>query len=103
MERHKLLPFHKIKMWNGKYFTKTTLHDQGYILHLEHQGGMCPNVQDTWMDIPGDKHIREDMELFQDCVDGKPKDIVEDGLVNMVHTTGVFKHKVRWCQCQEAL
>jgi hypothetical protein len=89
-------------MWNGKYFTKTTLHDQGYILHLGHQGGMCPDVQDTWMDIPGDKHIREDIELFQDCVDGKPKDIVEDGLVNMVHTTGVFKHKVRWCQCQEA-
>ncbi|KAF8463729.1 hypothetical protein DFH94DRAFT_796350 [Russula ochroleuca] len=23
-------------------------------------------------------------------------------MVNTVHTTGVFKHKVRWCQCQSA-
>ena len=102
MKHHNLLPFHRIKMWNGKYFTKTTLHDQGYILHLGHHGGMCPGTEDPWLDIDGDIHITEDADLFQDGLDGKPKDIMEDGVVHMVHTTGVFKHKVRWCRCPGA-
>ena len=42
------------------------------------------------------------IDLLQDEMNRHPKDIMEDGLVNMVHTTGIFKHKVWWCQCPGA-
>jgi hypothetical protein len=102
MEHHKLLPFHRIQKWNGTYFDKTTLHDQGYILHLGHHGGICPDMEDPWLDIEGNLPGADNVDLFQDGMAGQTKDVLEDGMVNTVHTTGVFKHKVRWCQCQSA-
>src|ERR1019366_3342241 len=102
MEHHKLLPFHRIQMWNGTYFARTTLHDQGHILHLGHHGGMCPDTEDPWLDIQENLPNADNVDLFQDSMGGRTKDVLEDGIINIVHTTGVFKHKVRWCQCPSA-
>jgi hypothetical protein len=102
MEHHKLLPFHRIQKWNGKYFAKTTLHDQGYVLHLGHHGGMCPDTEDPWLDVEETLPGMDNVDLLQDGIEEQTKNVLEDGLVNIVHTTGVFKHKVRWCQCQSA-
>ena len=102
LELHKLLPFHRIQMWNGKYFKKTTLEKQGYILHLGHQGGICPETDDGWFDIANNISTREDVDPSKDALGPKPQDIVGDGAINIVHTTGVFKHKVRWCRCRNA-
>ena len=102
MESHKLLPFHRIKMWNGKYFVKTTLRDQGFIIHLGHHGQMCSDTEDLWMDIFEDAPIEEDIDLLQDQMDGKMNNVMDDTIVNIVHTTGVFKHKVRWCRFKNA-
>ena len=102
MDHHKLLPFHRIKMWNGKYFKKTTLHDQGFIIHLGHHGKMCSDTEDLWMDIFEDMPMAEDIDLLQDEKDGKVNTVKDDSVVNIVHTTGVFKHKVRWCRCLDA-
>jgi CxC2 like cysteine cluster associated with KDZ transposases len=111
-------------MWNGKYYSKTTLYDQGYILHLGHQGRTCP-VQEKpceWVDVERDTPDSEDIDVSEDPEGEKPEDIREDGeskgtrkhgkprdisknvtvTVNIVHTTGVFKHKIRWCHCQSA-
>ncbi|KAF9439813.1 hypothetical protein P691DRAFT_611824, partial [Macrolepiota fuliginosa MF-IS2] len=35
-------PFHHIQKWTGTYFTRTSLHDLGFILHLGHDGCPCP-------------------------------------------------------------
>jgi hypothetical protein len=104
MDSHKLLPFHRIKMWNGTYFMKTTLHDQGFIIHLGHHGQMCSDTEDLWTDMLEDAPVAEeiDIDLFQDSGDGKVNSVIDDSVVNIVHTTGVFKHKVRWCQCKDA-
>jgi hypothetical protein len=102
MDHHKRLPFHRIQMWNGTHFSRTTLHDQGYILHLGHSGEMCPGTEDPWLDIDESLPDTDTVDLLQDNVDGKPRDVLEDGKINIVHTTGVFKHKVRWCQCPNA-
>ncbi|KAH9983732.1 hypothetical protein BJV77DRAFT_966605 [Russula vinacea] len=91
-----------IQKWNGKYFAKTTLHDQGYILHLDHHGGMCPDTEDPWLDVEETLPGMDNVDLLQDGIEEQTKNVLEDGLVNIVHTTGVFKHKVRWCQCQSA-
>ena len=94
MEHHKLLPFHRIQKWNGTYFAKTTLHDQGYILHLGHHGGMCPDTKDPWLDVEKALPGMDNVDLLQDGIEEQTKNILKDGLVNIVHTTGVFKHKV---------
>lgn len=99
---HSLLPFHRIKMWNGKHFAKTMLQDQGHMLHLGHLGGICPETNDAWVDIATDGPIPEDADPPQDILGSNQKDVVEDNVVNIVHTTGIFKHKVRWCQCPNA-
>ena len=105
MDSHKLQPFHRIKMWNGMFFAKTTLHDQGFIIHLGHRGQMCSDTEDLWMDMHEDAPVAEDIadiDLLQDSTDGKVNSVIDDSVVNIVHTTGVFKHKVRWCQCKNA-
>lgn len=101
LKQHKLLPFHRIKVWNGKYFAETTLQDQGYVLHLGHGGETCPGVEDPWLDIDGDLPITEDVDILQDNISASrnQKDHVKDSVVNIVHTTGVYKHSVRWCLC----
>ena len=102
LKRHALLPFHRIQMWNEKYFAKTTLQDQGYVLHLGHHGEICPEADDPWVDIDPNAPIPEDEDPPQDISGSNRKGFPKDGVVNVVHTTGVFKHKVRWCQCRNA-
>ena len=89
-------------MWNGKYFCKMTLHEQGYILHLGHHGGLCPATMKAWTDEQGHSAVSKGKTLFQSALGGKCDDILEYGVLNIVHTTGVFQHRVRWCQCQDA-
>jgi hypothetical protein len=98
MEQHKLLPFHRIEQWNGKYFARTTLHKHGYIIHLGHGGRRCPhNIDDAeWVDVEdglGRLDLEEDPQLDS---------AMPDGEVSIVHTTGVFRHRVRWCGCDNA-
>jgi hypothetical protein len=117
MDHHKSLPFHRAQVWNGKYFCKTTLYDEGYVLHLGHQGRTCPVqgpvANNPWIDVESDVPDSEVIDLPENPDGGKPEKVEEDGkpenvpddgtvTVNIVHTTGVFKHKVRWCQCQSA-
>jgi hypothetical protein len=102
MDHHKQLPFHRIQRWNGNYFTRTTLHDQGHLIHLGHHGGTCPSIEDPWLDLERDTLGANKVNLLQDSLDRNAIDVLEDGSVNIVHTTGVFKHKVRWCQCPSA-
>ena len=102
MKLHKLLPFHRIQKRTGTYFSKTTLLNQGYILYLGHHREMCPETNDPWLDteeyLPGTDNV----DLLEDTMEEKTGDLLENSNINMVHTTGVFKHKVQWCQCPSA-
>jgi hypothetical protein len=98
LQQHKCLPFHRIHQWNGKYFARTTLHKEGHVIYLGHRGDLCPNniqVDDPW---------EEDGDIERPDVDVVDEDNQSDPNyeINIVHTTGVFKHRVRWCQCQAA-
>ena len=51
---HSALPFHRIQLWNGKCFFKTTLFEQGFVIHLGHDGHLCPTLPATsspWVDV----------------------------------------------------
>jgi hypothetical protein len=86
-------------MWNGTHFAQTTLQKQGYMLQLGHRGGMCPESKDPWVDIEEKVPFADIVDIFQDSAGPK---IFEDATINIVHTTGVFVHKVCWCQCLSA-
>jgi CxC2 like cysteine cluster associated with KDZ transposases len=103
MDHHKLLPFHRIRKWNGKYFAPTTLFNQGYILHLGHRGMVCPSNpvnDDVWEDIDEGSIGFGGVGLLDDEIHAHTGETLGEGVVDIVHTVGVFRHNVRWCGCQ---
>ena len=71
-------PFHRIQQWTGQFYCNITLHDLGYILNLGHNGESCPN---NVTEIQGDWFC----ERF-----------------TVVHSTGIFVHRVKWCRRNDA-
>src|SRR6266481_4860918 len=39
---HRSLPFHRIQIWNGKCFVRSSLFKQGFVMHLGHHGESFP-------------------------------------------------------------
>ena len=39
---HTFLPFHRVELWNGRYFEVGALWQIGLKLHLGHEGMLCP-------------------------------------------------------------
>lgn len=105
MDHHKLLPFHWIQKWNGKYFAQTTLFNQDYILHLGHGGKTCPsnNINsDVWEDVEEGPIGFGEVDLMDDVIHTQSGETVREGVVDIMHTVGVFRHNVHWCGCHES-
>ena len=76
-------------------------------MYLGHGGKPCPKNHSPAVDINMDIFLgdlklewedeEEDMAAASEGED-PDQDFLEDDLV-IVHTTGVFKHQVRWCTC----
>ena len=109
LEAHKFLPFHRINRWDGNFFTWSSLHAQGYIMHLGHSGDPCPEFNNVAQEVRMDNFVEEMGISSEDAEEEKNTDF-EDGWLNLedipmeqvvviVHTTGVFQHHVRWCTC----
>ena len=43
-DRHLRLPFHRVRMWNGQTFCKSSLRKTGLVLYLGHRGEPCPGI-----------------------------------------------------------
>ena len=68
LEVHSALPFHRIQLWNGKCFLKTSLFEQGFMIHLGHDGHPCsahPTASSPWVDVHMHKPnlTREDEDI----------------------------------------
>jgi hypothetical protein len=59
---------------------------------------LCLATEDFWLDVEEDLPVADNVDLLQDGASGK---VLEDATINVVHTTGVFRHKVCWCQCPQ--
>ena len=98
LSSHKLLPFHRLEVWDGNCFVKSSLFEQGFLLHVGHGGEMCPRNQSRsnhWEDVPSSADEASD--------GGQPvghDDEVGHGDVMVItDTAGVFQHRVVWCTC----
>jgi hypothetical protein len=107
LKAHRMLPFHRIKRWNGNFFARSSLFSQGHIIHLGHEGGPCPKHEDC-LKATGEDEFVEGLDLLsQEEGDGKNLESEEnwfsedtsERVVTIVHTTGVFQHRVHWCSC----
>ncbi|KAM6497786.1 hypothetical protein JOM56_005734 [Amanita muscaria] len=44
---HHIHPLHRVKEWNGSFFSKTSLHSLGLKIQLGHGEGKCPSLADA--------------------------------------------------------
>jgi hypothetical protein len=117
LKTHQHLPFHRVRHWNGNFFTSSSLYAQGHVIHLGHGGKPCPinegetmPREDTFVenlnlvrgeDLGGEEvaeeaeEVDESMGVDESWIDEKTL----ESLLVVVHTTGVFQHRVRWCTC----
>src|SRR5882724_8753664 len=92
------LPFHWIQIWDGKCFIKSSLLEQGFVMHLRHNGQSCP-VQSIALDdvsMAGAEEEEEQEENLAEDVSGIMGG--QDTLV-IAHSNGVFHHCIQWCAC----
>ena len=110
LQNHQNLPFHRIKHWNGNFFTSSSLYAEGHIFYLGHGGKPCPHntgsmlpSEDTFvnsLNLLAEEDLRREQQVLEAEEDDFNKDDswvdekVPETIVVMVHTTGVFQHHV---------
>lgn len=111
LQHHQYLPFHRVRHWTGTFFSPSSLYAQGHVIYLGHGGKPCPindgaaiPCEDTFVeklnlggeaDLAGEEEVVEDEDVDDSWID----QTVTESLLVVVHTTGVFQHRVRWCTC----
>ena len=100
LEAHSSQPFHSIEKWTGEFFKKTSLHAEGFILHLGHGGLCCPaNITSpgTGFETAEDGEWDEDEEVL---LEGwEPRDT---RTLVIIDVSGVYQLIISWCCCQDA-
>ena len=79
-------------------------------MHLGHRGHPCHNnisIDDAWEDKEEEEEFAEHvqlaaMDVIEDHHKGSAGKSLDDGMVDIVHTTGVFTTRVHWCGCHDA-
>ncbi|KIY61186.1 hypothetical protein CYLTODRAFT_405693 [Cylindrobasidium torrendii FP15055 ss-10] len=71
LKRHEQSPLHILMEWTGTHWVRTSLRELGQVVQLGHGGFSCP--------FPA-------------------KDVTK---MTVLHTNGVHRINVRWCQCQQ--
>ncbi|KIK76887.1 hypothetical protein PAXRUDRAFT_168533, partial [Paxillus rubicundulus Ve08.2h10] len=55
-ENHRTHPFHWVEQWTGTHFQESSLRLVGLILHLGHDGGVCPSgVREVPQEVPDEE------------------------------------------------
>ena len=97
LEAHSSLPLHSIEKWTGEFFKKTSLHREGFVLHLGHGGLCCPaNVTSptTGCETADDE---EQDEVNEVLLEGwEPRDT---RTLVVIDVSGIYQLIVSWCCC----
>ena len=95
---HQNAPFHSIEKWTGHFFQATSLDEEGFTLHLSHDGAPCPETQfKTRTQETQDSGVDDDSTKRTDKrqTDHKKRLIVVD-------VSGIHQLHIGWCQCKDA-
>lgn len=99
LEAHSSLPFHSIERWTGEFFKRTSLHTEGFKLHLGHGGSPCPSntvpaAGNSWIDEEVDDEVDEVLLESWEPRDTRSLVIID---VSKVHQL-----LISWCCCEGA-
>ncbi|KAJ7580971.1 hypothetical protein C8J56DRAFT_1056969 [Mycena floridula] len=79
LSRHKCLPLHRVESWNGRFWGKLTLFDEGLTYQLGHGGFACPCPKETLqtMMVMGEAMIQSIRVWWCQCERSDQEDPVE--------------------------
>lgn len=95
-EMHAVHPFHHVKKWNGHFFQKITLNEEGILLFLGHSGSPCPALH--W----SGGHFHSDADREHAIFSGQSRGIIEYDTLTAIDVTGAYKAKFVFCECDSA-
>jgi hypothetical protein len=94
---HKLNPYHSVERWSGGCFVRHSLYDLGLILHTGHHGEPCPSYSS---DSPtGQEVVGATIDNDNMSEDDGYEDLFIEDVLWIVHATGVFQMRIRYCNC----
>src|SRR5882672_1870962 len=62
-------PIHWIQIWDGKCFVKSSLLEQGFVMHLGHNGQSFPVQRNPWEDVSmagAEEEEEQEVDLLED-------------------------------------
>ena len=105
LRSHGSLPFHRVQLWNGKCFLKSSLFEQGFVMHLGHGGSPCPmSSHQEWEDVlTVEMDLTKEMsgEQLNEEVEANPFQESQLTTLVLVHSSGIFQHHISWCICSD--
>jgi hypothetical protein len=104
---HVHLPFHRIQMWNGRFFERSDLLTHALLLDLRHYPDTCPSIPPAETQMLFNLNLSDEDDDFTN--DYQPSSEAEPTAnsgsrsdIIIVSSTGIFKRSVRWCQCAKS-
>lgn len=97
LEVHSSSPFHSIQKWTGEFFKKTSLHAEGFKLHLGHGGSLCPANTSTGSESWVNEDVDEVDEVLLEA--WEPRDTRTLVIIDVLK---VHQLLVSWCCCKGA-
>ena len=96
---HATVPFHRIQMWNGRFFERSDILAHDLTLNLCHYPDDCPSIPlDTDSQTPFDTEISDEDDEFVEYSRSTPHSGSRSNLI-IISSTGIFRRSVRWCHC----
>ena len=102
---HRNLPFHRIRMWNGRFFERSDLLTNRLTLDLHHYPDDC--LSNTEAQMMFDLDLSDEADEFEDGdlpsePSGSATHSGSRSNIIIVSSTGIFKRTVRWCHCAKS-
>ena len=108
MSAHTNIPFHRVQMWNGKFFEQLDLLSHAMFLDLRHYPDNCPSYQHHTEDgIISDLDVSDEGNECVDTFETRPTkgwrtQFQSRSNLIVVSSTSIFKRSVQWCHCAKS-
>ena len=97
---HRSIPFHRVQVWNGRFFEESDLLTRELPLDLSHDSEDCssmsdpPDIPDAGDELPDESEPQETTDWRTNCQ--------SQSNLTIVSSVGIFKRSVRWCHCMKS-
>ena len=104
---HRTLPFHRVQMWNGRFFEQSDLLTHGLTLDLRHYPDNCPSIDHNTEIDPSTLDLSDESDEFtyehQPGADSEPTaNVGSRSNLIIISSNGIFTRSIRWCHCAKS-